>query len=148
VDTLKYKDYEGTAELDMTRGVCRGKILFIDDLVTYEAVLPANLQREFEAAVDDYLETCSDLGREPQRPFRGQFNVRIAPSLHRAATRRAVIDGVSLNEVVVRALDDYVHAKTEVIHNVRVAEETAEITRTFAAIASSGRPQWKTQNVH
>lgn len=148
MDTLKYKDYEGTAELDMTRGVCRGKILFIDDLVTYESALPADLQREFEAAVDDYLETCSDLGREPQRPFRGQFNVRIAPGLHRAAARRAVIDGVSLNEVVVRALDDYVHAKTEVNHNVRVAEDTAEITRTFAAIASSGRQQWKTKHVH
>jgi hypothetical protein len=35
MDILKYKDYEGTAELDMSRGVCRGKILFINDLVTY-----------------------------------------------------------------------------------------------------------------
>ena len=40
----------------MTRSVCRGKILFIDDLVTYEAASPAKLQKEFEAAVDDYLE--------------------------------------------------------------------------------------------
>ena len=38
----------------MTRSVCRGKILFIDDLVTYEAASPATLQKEFEAAVDDY----------------------------------------------------------------------------------------------
>ena len=56
MDILKYKDYEGTAELDMSRGVCRGKILFINDLVTYEAASPADLQREFEAAVDDYLD--------------------------------------------------------------------------------------------
>jgi predicted HicB family RNase H-like nuclease len=63
---LKYKDYEGTAELDMARGVCRGKALFIDDLVTYEAAPPSNLQSEFEAAVDDYLETCAVVGKEPQ----------------------------------------------------------------------------------
>jgi hypothetical protein len=34
---LKYKSYEGSAELDMARGVCRGKILFISGLVTYKA---------------------------------------------------------------------------------------------------------------
>lgn len=66
MDILKYKDYEGTAELDMTRGVCRGKILFIADLVTYESESPAGLQKEFESAVDDYLETCVALGKEAQ----------------------------------------------------------------------------------
>jgi len=55
VDILKYKDYEGTAELDMSRGVCRGKILFIKDLVTYEAAQPTELQKEFEAAVETIL---------------------------------------------------------------------------------------------
>ena len=93
MDILKYRDYEGTAELDMARGVCRGKILFIDDLVTYEAVAPAMLQQEFEAAVDDYLETCAAVGKEPLAPFRGLFKVRVAPVLHRAATLRAVSDG-------------------------------------------------------
>jgi predicted HicB family RNase H-like nuclease len=104
MDILKYKDYEGSAEVDMNRKMCRGKILFIDDLVTYESASPENLQKEFEAAVDDYLETCLFLGKKPLRPFRGQFNVRISPALHRAAAIRAASDAVSLNEIVVRAL--------------------------------------------
>ena len=108
MDILKYKDYEGTAELDMSRGVCRGKILFINDLVTYEAASPADLQKEFEAAVDDYLDTCRAVGKEPQRPFRGAFNVRVPQPLHRSAAVRAVVDQTSLNEVVVvRALEAY-----------------------------------------
>jgi len=107
VDILKYKDYEGTAELDMTRGVCRGKILFIKDLVTYEADTPSNLQNEFEAAVNDYLETCSELGREPQKPLKGQFNVRVPPNYHKAAILRALKDSVTLNDVVVSALGAY-----------------------------------------
>ena len=41
----------------MSRQVCRGKILFISDLVTYEAQSPVELQKEFELAVDDYIET-------------------------------------------------------------------------------------------
>jgi predicted HicB family RNase H-like nuclease len=76
MNILKYNDYEGTAEIDMSRQVCRGKILFIDDLVTYEAASPAELQHAFEAAVDDYLETCAALGRAPRKPLRGSFNVR------------------------------------------------------------------------
>lgn len=107
MDILKYKDYEGTAELDMSRGVCRGKILFINDLVTYEAATPADLQTEFEVAVDDYLDTCKAVGKEPQRPFRGAFNVRVPQVLHRSAAVRAAADQTSLNEVVIRALEAY-----------------------------------------
>ena len=43
MNILKYKDFEGSAELDMERQVCRGKLLFIDDLVTYEAASIANV---------------------------------------------------------------------------------------------------------
>lgn len=116
MDILKYNDYEGTAELDMTRGVCRGKVLFISDVVTYESALPVSLQKEFEAAVDDYIETCAALGRNPQKPLKGQFNVRVPPALHKAATLRALADDVSLNDVVVKALDAYVNAVVAVNH--------------------------------
>ena len=119
MDILKYKDYEGTAELDMARGVCRGKILFIADLVTYESASPAALQQEFEAAVDDYLDTCAAVGKEAQRPFRGLFNVRVTPDLHRSASLRAAADGVSLNDVVVRAIDAFVNGRAEVTGNVK-----------------------------
>lgn len=110
---LKYRDYEGTAELDTDRMVCRGRILFIDDLVTYEAEAPTGLQKEFESAVDDYIETCAALGRETKKPLKGQFNVRIPPELHKAATLRALADGVSLNGVMVRALDAFVGVRAD-----------------------------------
>ncbi len=71
------------------------------------------LQREFEAAVDDYIETCVALGKEPQRPFKGLFNVRVPPALHRAAALRATRDGAALNEVVVRALSEYLGIGTK-----------------------------------
>jgi predicted HicB family RNase H-like nuclease len=107
MDLMHCKGYEGTAEVDLARRVCRGRILYIDDLVTYESRTPERLQREFEAAVDDYIETCAALGKEPQRPFKGLFNVRVPPALHRAAALRATRDGAALNEVVVKALSEY-----------------------------------------
>ena len=63
---IKYAGYEGTAELDQECLVCRGRILFIEDLVTYQADSTKELQVAFEEAVDDYLATCKALGRRPQ----------------------------------------------------------------------------------
>lgn len=121
MNILKYKEYEGTAEIDTDRHICRGKILFINDLVTYEAPTPADLQIEFQNAVDDYLETCRDLGREAQKPLKGQFNVRISPELHKQATLKSVHDNISLNEVVKKALESFLYASHEVNHNLRVS---------------------------
>lgn len=148
MDILKYKDYEGTAELDMSRRVCRGKILFIDDLVTYEAPSPAALQKEFEAAVDDYIETCAALGREPQKPLKGQFNVRIPPALHKAAVLRAVADNVFLNDVVVHAIDAYVNARADINHNVRVTLDFPEESMKTIVSSATAELQWGTLRVN
>lgn len=119
-DILKYKGYEGTVEVDMAIGVCRGRILFVKDLVTYEAESPKNLQAEFESAVDDYIETCKQLGRAPQRPSNGQFSVRVEAQIHTDAIRRSIQDGVALNSVVVRALKCYLYGKSEVNNHYTV----------------------------
>jgi predicted HicB family RNase H-like nuclease len=47
----------------MARGVFRGKVSFISDLVTYEAASSRELQQAFEMAVDDYIETCELVGK-------------------------------------------------------------------------------------
>jgi predicted HicB family RNase H-like nuclease len=72
MNTLEFRGYEGSIEPDSERGVYRGRLLFIDDLVTYEAATTADLRKEFEAAVQDYIETCRALGRDPQVPSRQQ----------------------------------------------------------------------------
>jgi predicted HicB family RNase H-like nuclease len=107
--TLQYQGYEGTVEFDSERKVLRGRILFISDLVTYEATDVDRVQKEFEDAVDDYLETCQALGRAPKKPCTGQFSVRVPPELHYQAAERAARDGEKLNTVVVRALDVYLN---------------------------------------
>lgn len=148
MDILKYKGYEGTAELDMSQGICRGKILFIKDLVTYKSDTPANLEEEFREAVDDYLETCAQLSREPAKPFRGQFNVRVSPDLHRSAALRAIEAGVSLNDVVVKALDSFLCVSSEVNHHLHLTV-SGESTETAAVtFASSDKPKWNAPYAH
>ena len=148
MNILKYKDYEGTAEIDMDRQVCRGKVLFINDLVTYETATPKELQNEFEAAVDDYIETCDMLGRAAQKPLKGQFNVRIPPALHKTASLRAVQDGGSLNDVVVKSLNAYLNTSTNVNHNFRVAVDLPDEKMTGMFKGFNTDPKWEVLRAH
>lgn len=132
---LSFNGFEGSADIDLERNVCRGKLLFIPDLITYEAGSPKELHAAFKEAVTDYLDTCKALGRDPHKPFRGSFNVRVDPDLHRAASVRAANDNVSLNDVVVRALDCYVNGHGEV-HNL-----TIRVDQLTSITSGSGSPQ-------
>ncbi|HRE60869.1 MAG TPA: type II toxin-antitoxin system HicB family antitoxin [Micropepsaceae bacterium] len=109
---LEHKGYTGTAELSVEDGVFAGKIAFIRDLVTFESSTAAGLVRAFKEAVDDYLEDCRKSGRSPDRPFKGQFNVRTSPKIHRAYAMMAAERGVSFNEAVAGALEAGVAAQT------------------------------------
>jgi len=102
---MEYKGYVGTVELSQEDSVFHGKLAHIRDLVTYESSTAKGLMKAFHEAVDDYLADCKADGREPDKPFKGQFNVRTSPDLHRAYASLAAARGQSLNEVVTDALE-------------------------------------------
>ena len=58
MNTMEYKEYQGSVEIDLETNMLFGKILFVNDLVTYEAKTVAALRKAFQEAVDDYLDTC------------------------------------------------------------------------------------------
>jgi predicted HicB family RNase H-like nuclease len=105
---LEYNGYIGTADLSEADGVFHGKLAHIRDVVTYESATAEGLVKAFREAVDDYLADCNQKGREPDKPYKGQFNVRTKPDLHRAIARIAIQRGMSLNEVVTHALESVV----------------------------------------
>jgi predicted HicB family RNase H-like nuclease len=117
-DLLRYKGFLGSIEVSIGDNCIHGKILFIDDVVTYEAESPAQLEAEFKAAVEDYLATCKALGRDPNKPFSGSFNVRIGPDLHQKIAKHAAVTNSSINEVVKQALIECLKEQDpkEVIH--------------------------------
>ena len=103
---LEYKGYLGTVEYSADDHCLYGKLAYIRDLVNYEATTVKSLEREFKTAVDDYLMTCEREGRKPNTPFKGTFNVRIDPELHRLATIAA--GEKSLNAFVSSAISEKV----------------------------------------
>lgn len=111
---LSYKGYKGTIEPQVETGTLYGKLAFIRDLVTYEAMTVVELEKEFRMAVDAYLEECTELKKEPDKPFKGSINIRMGEELHRAAA--TVDSGMSLNAFICSAIRE----KLERDFNTRV----------------------------
>ena len=66
-DIKEYKGYHAKIDIDFEGHVLHGKIDNIRDLVTFESETVDGIIREFHSAVDDYLEFCNAVGKQPDR---------------------------------------------------------------------------------
>ena len=62
----------------------------------------------FHQSIDNYLELCNELGEEPEREFKGSFNIRVQPELHRQLAYNALKEGKSLNQYINESLTQFV----------------------------------------
>lgn len=107
---MKYKNFIGSVQYNANDEVFHGKIEFITDLVTFEGTTVAELKNAFHEAVEDYLELCEEVGKQPEKSLNGVFNVRVKPELHKKAAIVAIEKKTSLNQVVMEALSQYVNS--------------------------------------
>ena len=73
------------------------------------------LKNSFEQAVDDYVVLCRESGRTIEKSYKGSFNVRIPPDIHKKAKRIAVMKGISLNQLIQKAVEEEVERELEVL---------------------------------
>ena len=107
---MTYKGYSARPEYSAEDRIFYGKILGISDLVDFQSENAKDLESEFHKAVDDYLEFCEEIGKQPQKEYSGLFNVRISPELHREVSVFAQAEGVTLNKAVEQAIRAMVHS--------------------------------------
>jgi predicted HicB family RNase H-like nuclease len=122
---LEHKGYLGSIDIDPEAEVFHGRIEFIEDLVTFEGITYTSLVQAFRAAVDDYLQTCKDMGKDPDVPFKGTFNVRIGSDLHKRAAITARKCGQSLNDFVKSAVEQKLADDARIIvheHKLKVEQ--------------------------
>ena len=103
---MKYKGYEATVEFDAEDRIFFGRVVGTRDVIAFDGQTVDELEEAFQAVVDEYLADCEQVGKDPNKPCSGRFNLRISPELHRKAVLRAEVDGVSLNAFVEGALAD------------------------------------------
>ena len=108
---VEYKGYFTLVQYSFEDQVLYGKIEGITDLVTFECKTADEVEAAFQEAVDDYLLFCEDIGQEPNKTYKGTFNVRIPPALHRAADMERIKQGISLNQLITKAIESFLKPK-------------------------------------
>ena len=105
---LHYRGYVGSVKFIEAKELFYGKLEFINDLVTFQGASVKELKEDFRGAVDEYIEDCQELGKLPEKPFKGRFPARISPDLHRKAALAALQHNISLNKYIERAIEQAV----------------------------------------
>lgn len=105
--TMEYKGYNGSVLYSAEDKLLHGRIIGIRDAVLYEGTDVHSLEKNFKAAVNEYLKFCSIEGKIPDVPFKGSFNVRVPQELHKRAVLYAEEHHRKLNTVVHEALEEF-----------------------------------------
>jgi len=104
-NTMTYKNYAARIEYDDEDGLFVGRIAGIGDRVGFHADTVEGLRDAFHEAVEDYIEVCAEVGKEPQKTYSGQVMFRVNPDVHRKAAMAAELSGKSLNQWAEEVLD-------------------------------------------
>ena len=137
---LLHEGFAGSHEVSIEDNCLIGRILFIDDIVTYEGDTVAELKANFQSAVDRYLDHCKLTNKAANKPYSGTFNVRVGSELHRDAVVAAHAAGVALNEYVSTALSAYVargvNSSVDHNHHHVITIEDNTVGQSLSAFAS------------
>ena len=102
---MKYKGYcAGPIDFDPEEKLFSGTVAGLKDVVHFEGATADDLVQAFRESIDDYLTLCAERGEEPDKPFNGKILVRTEPELHRKASIRAAMEGISLSQWISRQI--------------------------------------------
>jgi predicted HicB family RNase H-like nuclease len=106
---LNYKNYIANIKFDDRAEIFYGEVANTRDVITFQGKTAKELKKAFIDSVEDYLTFCAERNETPDKPFSGKFNLRIDPLLHKEAYSTAQEEGISLNQLVTKAVSHYVH---------------------------------------
>ena len=109
-NNLHYKNYTGSVSFSEEDACFHGKVIGLKALISFEGNSVNSITDDFHKAIDEYLKFCERKGIEPEKPFKGSFNVRISVDLHRKLALTANARGISLNALVEDAILQTVNA--------------------------------------
>lgn len=71
---MTYKGFAGCFEYDEEAGVFHGEVVNIRDVITFQAKTAADIEKEFHASVDVYLNFCGKMEKAMPESSNGSSN--------------------------------------------------------------------------
>lgn len=131
---MEYKGYHASVEFDPDDNIFVGEVFGIADMLSFHGSSVVELKQTFEQSIDNYLELCATIGKEPEKEFKGTFNVRITPELHKKAALEAQKNNISLNQYVQNCIEhsfeEDSHTKIEKVIYIPYPEKTVSFKHT------------------
>ena len=80
-NTMTYKGYTTSMEFDADDRILVGRVLHIDDIISFHGESVAEFEAAFEESVDGYVASCEKLGQKGQRADIGIMTIyRMLPN--------------------------------------------------------------------
>lgn len=108
---MEYNGYHATIEYEAEDNLFIGEVFGIADSLSFHGTSIEELETMFHQSIDNYLEMCKSIGKEPDKEFKGTFNVRLSPELHRKAAIEAAKNNITLNQFVTNAIEKAFEAR-------------------------------------
>ncbi len=110
MNRMSYKGYSASMDFDTEDKIIVGRVLDIDDIITFHATSVSKFEAALHAAVDSYIAACEKLGQAAEKPASGRLMLRVDPAVHAAAVKASTRSGQSLNKWAEKALMQAAHA--------------------------------------
>ena len=115
---LEYKGYHASIEYDAEDNIFVGEVFGITDSLNFHGQSVTELKEMFEQSIDNYLNLCEKIGKNPDKEFKGTFNVRIPPEMHKKASLAAAKQKITLNQYVMMAIKQSFEEKENIKETV------------------------------
>lgn len=125
---FKHGNYIAKLEVDADAGILHGRVLNISDIVVFEGTTVKEAEENFYKAVDQYIESCEEQGKEPAKPFSGKLPFRTTPEVHRDIYIAATRADKSINSWMEEVLSHTARQPEPVSSAVPVSRQEFEIS--------------------
>ena len=105
IDKLTYKGFIGSVHFSTEDDLFFGKVEGINDLITFEGDSVQELKNAFYYVIDEHIRDCEKENIAVEKSYKGSFNLRLPPALHRRAAITAKSQGSTLNAFVRESIE-------------------------------------------
>ena len=98
MNNMTYRGYAAHMDFDTEDKIIVGRVVDIDDIITFHGTSVGEFESAFKTAVDGYIFACEQLGQTADKPASGRLMLRVNPAVHAAAVKASARSGQSLNK--------------------------------------------------